>query len=261
MSVTEFLERFPHESAIVLQHSVQTSAILGTLLASHCVKLLLEFHSVLAAVSGEALLLGLLAARLLCILPRPYFWHQALRRIARARCEPTPQLIAEHLVAIRAPNSPLAKASQHLFYAWLVCTFAAACAVELQEYECTGLPASVRRHCFLTGLAMLAQKVVCIVSFILATRKPGLHRGLASEALEGCSQRLVFEPESAECLAQLGQDPGDMECSICLGAYSPGEELRKLKCGHHFHQCCLDSWLLEHQNKCPLCLSIVGPSE
>merc|ERR1719401_421497 len=61
---------------------------------------------------GDAVLWGLLAIRLLCLAPRPYFWLRAYRLLQQARCEPTPQLLAARLVEIRAPDSPWVKAMQ-----------------------------------------------------------------------------------------------------------------------------------------------------
>ncbi|XP_030527613.1 E3 ubiquitin-protein ligase RING1-like isoform X2 [Rhodamnia argentea] len=43
------------------------------------------------------------------------------------------------------------------------------------------------------------------------------------------------------------------ECSVCLGEFEDGENLRLLpKCSHSFHAPCIDTWLRSHKN-CPLC--------
>ncbi|KAJ6856014.1 hypothetical protein NC651_040582 [Populus alba x Populus x berolinensis] len=43
------------------------------------------------------------------------------------------------------------------------------------------------------------------------------------------------------------------DCTICLGEFSEGEEVRVLpKCSHGFHVKCIDKWLLLHSS-CPLC--------
>ena len=49
----------------------------------------------------------------------------------------------------------------------------------------------------------------------------------------------------------------DTECSICYANYEQTDSIRQLVCGHHFHEKCVDVWLLGHQNKCPLCLAVV----
>jgi len=44
-----------------------------------------------------------------------------------------------------------------------------------------------------------------------------------------------------------------LECSICLSQVCDGECTRRLpKCGHTFHRCCIDLWLVRNA-ECPLC--------
>lgn len=43
-------------------------------------------------------------------------------------------------------------------------------------------------------------------------------------------------------------------CSICLGEYAQGVEVRALpKCRHVFHKGCVDRWLLTRSSFCPIC--------
>jgi hypothetical protein len=51
-------------------------------------------------------------------------------------------------------------------------------------------------------------------------------------------------------------DEDDRRCSICLGDVEVGEKCRVLKCGHHFHQPCVDEWLGKRAS-CPLCVGKV----
>ncbi|KAF8027138.1 hypothetical protein BT93_E0146 [Corymbia citriodora subsp. variegata] len=45
----------------------------------------------------------------------------------------------------------------------------------------------------------------------------------------------------------------DAQCSICLGEYQEGEELRIMpKCEHNFHLSCIDTWLRK-RSTCPVC--------
>jgi len=47
----------------------------------------------------------------------------------------------------------------------------------------------------------------------------------------------------------------DMECSVCLEIFEPGEKLswsRNLRCEHVFHHECLMPWLMTH-DECPYC--------
>ncbi len=53
----------------------------------------------------------------------------------------------------------------------------------------------------------------------------------------------------------------DTKCSICLGWYEQGDELRILPCLHHFHRECADHWL-KITATCPLCVrSAIIPEE
>jgi hypothetical protein len=47
----------------------------------------------------------------------------------------------------------------------------------------------------------------------------------------------------------------DQQCRICLTPYDMDEVVRKLNCGHYYHQECIDQWLIGHVNNCPLCRS------
>ena len=46
-------------------------------------------------------------------------------------------------------------------------------------------------------------------------------------------------------------------CSICLGEFENGEELRKLPCEHSFHAECVASWL-NVRHTCPLCVQPIS---
>ncbi|KAI8377356.1 hypothetical protein BD560DRAFT_390854 [Blakeslea trispora] len=50
--------------------------------------------------------------------------------------------------------------------------------------------------------------------------------------------------------AMLGNADG---CQVCLNNYQSEEDVRILDCHHGFHKECIDKWLTEGQNKCPLC--------
>lgn len=45
----------------------------------------------------------------------------------------------------------------------------------------------------------------------------------------------------------------DALCAICCMEYTEGETLRILPCSHHFHQSCVDQWLMQ-KNTCPFCI-------
>lgn len=51
----------------------------------------------------------------------------------------------------------------------------------------------------------------------------------------------------------LGQELIEVTCSICLDNFIAGQRIRTLpRCGHIFHEECIDIWLENHEN-CPVC--------
>jgi len=54
---------------------------------------------------------------------------------------------------------------------------------------------------------------------------------------------------------ELFSEPG-ANCAVCLSEYDVGEQLRRLPCGHHFHQNCADEWL-RRSKRCPLCIRAI----
>lgn len=45
-------------------------------------------------------------------------------------------------------------------------------------------------------------------------------------------------------------------CSICLADFEDGETLKKLPCGHLFHEGCVGAWL-QRNKRCPLCVRAI----
>ena len=52
-----------------------------------------------------------------------------------------------------------------------------------------------------------------------------------------------YVPEQAEVTS----------CRVCLQEFTEGEDVRSLPREHCFHQTCIDYWLVNHHNSCPLC--------
>ena len=46
-------------------------------------------------------------------------------------------------------------------------------------------------------------------------------------------------------------------CSVCLEKYNEKELHRILPCGHAFHAGCIDNWLLNSNNTCPICKNVI----
>ncbi|KAI7855657.1 hypothetical protein BDC45DRAFT_505570 [Circinella umbellata] len=49
---------------------------------------------------------------------------------------------------------------------------------------------------------------------------------------------------------------GTDRCLVCLDDFIPKQSVRVLKCCHVFHQECVDRWLCETHNSCPVCRGV-----
>ena len=103
-------------------------------------------------------------------------------------------------------------------------------------------------HSFYTFIFLLIHRVFGVAYFIyLINREKS--EGLSTEILEGATLTQVFQEE------------GEIECSICFANYDIGDVLRVLRCKHRFHKLCVDPWLRQERNVCPLCLTIVAEDD
>merc|ERR1719498_2095090 len=48
-------------------------------------------------------------------------------------------------------------------------------------------------------------------------------------------------------------------CSICLAGSMGDEDITELPCGHLFHTKCIEPWLTECRNHCPMCNVAIEP--
>lgn len=78
--------------------------------------------------------------------------------------------------------------------------------------------------------------------------------GLTPEEISTLPSFIVPEPcEVSSSKSSRFLEAADDDCPICLNVFKPGDAVRKLNvCGHHFHRCCIDLWLLRSLD-CPLC--------
>ncbi|XP_048128617.1 RING-H2 finger protein ATL80-like [Rhodamnia argentea] len=130
---------------------------------------------------------------------------------------------------------------------------------------------------FVVILAVLLCALICVVGLIAVARcawlrrypgrggagggpaapsprpPPAANRGLKRKALQSLP-KIVYGLEEA---AAVGAARFPVECAICLGEFSEGDEVRLLpQCGHGFHVGCIDQWLRSHSS-CPSCRQIL----
>eukprot|EP00747_Dinoflagellata_sp_TGD_P222712 gnl/TRDRNA2_/TRDRNA2_94404_c0_seq1.p1 gnl/TRDRNA2_/TRDRNA2_94404_c0~~gnl/TRDRNA2_/TRDRNA2_94404_c0_seq1.p1 ORF type:complete len:261 (+),score=28.41 gnl/TRDRNA2_/TRDRNA2_94404_c0_seq1:155-937(+) len=253
--MTEMFMLFPHESAVVMQRGIELGILCSCLLVTHCLVLVVSFWS--SDTYYDVLLRSFCVARIVCAVPRPYFWFRTRNLFVEARYQPTPQLVTQRLLDIYAHPFGVERGLLLFYYVWLASVTVAVCVMRL-EVE-TLFAQQLWRHCIFNFVSIVLHRILCVLLFYYLMQSD-LKRGIPPAVLEKYTKRLAFARSSSTVIQQQ-LSSGDMECSICLGVYTDGEEIRKLHCGHHFHQRCVDIWLLKHQNRCPLCLYVVGPQQ
>jgi len=252
--MVEMFTLFPHESAVVMQRGIELGIICSCLLVLHCALIVMQFWP--SDGYADMVLRSFCLTRIVCAVPRPYFWFRTRRLFVEARYQPTPQMVTQRLLDIYAHPFGVERGLLLFYYGWLTCITVVVWVVRL-ENEQTVFAQQLWRHCLLNFISIVLHRILCVV-FLYFLLQSDFKRGIPPDVLEKYTKRLEFSSSTIR-LEKLGG--GDMECSICFGTYSVGEDIRKLHCGHHFHQRCVDVWLLGHQNRCPLCLYIVGPQQ
>lgn len=256
--MVEMFRMFPRESAVVMQRGIELGVICNILLVGHC-SALVKQHWASLAISGllDRVLWFSCLVRLALVAPRPHFWMKTWNLFADARKQQTPQLVAQRLVDIYAHPFAEERCLLLSYYVWLVAISALLC---LTPVPSSPLATGLQRHCLLSFVSILLHRVLCVSMFFYLVwrdqrqRSPAraLEKNSTTASWGGALLNLGFGGDDPVCYG----DP--KACCICLGCYNSGEQLRVLKCGHYFHQSCVDTWILKHRNCCPLCLLVVG---
>mmetsp|Transcript_24318 Transcript_24318/g.36055 ORF Transcript_24318/g.36055 Transcript_24318/m.36055 type:complete len:597 (-) Transcript_24318:1573-3363(-) len=92
---------------------------------------------------------------------------------------------------------------------------------------------------------IVGQFFVCFVPNTRRHDQFSSSQGLSEEELNSFPRRILCEDDEAI------SDESVM-CSICLAAFSAGDEVRDLPCEHIFHSSCVNDWLA-NESTCPLC--------
>ena len=50
----------------------------------------------------------------------------------------------------------------------------------------------------------------------------------------------------------------EVECSICIQTFLPGNRIVVLNCNHSYHSGCIERWLTNSDSRCPECRNPVG---
>jgi len=255
--MAEMFTLFPHESAVVMQRGIELGIVWSCVLVVHCTTLVIRYWHTTGY--PDATLRAFCVVRIICAVPRPYFWIRTRRLFLQARYQPTPQMVTQRLLDIYAHPFGIERGLLLVYYGWLASITLLVCAARLDAHPST-FAEQLWKHCLLNFVSIVLHRIFCVLLFYYLMQSD-FKRGIPPDVLEKYTKRLPFTPNTGQGSLQAQLGGGDLECSICFGSYREGEDIRKLSCGHHFHQRCVDVWLLGHQNRCPLCLDIVGPQE
>jgi len=247
--MSELFESFPHESGIVMQRGIEIGIVFSSFLISHCLYIL----SIVNRSDSPYPLMDIclevaLFARVVLSIPRPYVWLSTWKKFVRARRQPTPQLVAEALSGIYNNQNGLEKFLLYFYYGWLSLV---SVVVLLTPYR-TPFTWLVWRHMLYNFGCIVLHRIVCILMFYYLVNAD-IPRGLHQSVIE--DESTVTEYAS---IASKSIQPE--ECPICYCDFSHSDTVRILKCGHSYHKSCVDQWLTQHRNRCPMCMLIVGSS-
>ena len=64
---------------------------------------------------------------------------------------------------------------------------------------------------------------------------------------------LNLDERQGESSTTAEKESWEESCPICFVDYEEATELRILACTHSFHKKCIDPWILQQNNTCPLC--------
>jgi len=119
------------------------------------------------------------------------------------------------------------------------------------------VPCAVRRICwtllFITGIKLLATWLAFQAHFPRGQEELLENDEDADEAPRGAAWDVIDALPVLLCTSCVAEDGPESGCAICLSEFELGCSLRRLPCGHKFHQPCIDTWLSKRK-VCPLCL-------
>ncbi|KAF4683309.1 hypothetical protein FOZ60_009351 [Perkinsus olseni] len=273
--IADMFALYPLESVIVMTKGLELGMASSTILLAHCFYIVLchfpsgGFIGSTQASWTDKLLLLLCVMRIVVALPRPFFWVKTRRDFLEARYLSTPQQITARLLDIYSHPYKLERTLLYTYYTWLGCITTLLCLLPATLPHNADLAKTLWRHVLLNIASLVFHRVAC-VSLFYWLMESEFKRGIPAEILDRFTDVSVYHQG---WLSNLGRSEGSSnevvvkdhqyssnDCAICYTDFKEGDRIRGLRCGHDFHASCVDVWLLQHQNRCPLCLRLVGPT-
>jgi hypothetical protein len=98
--------------------------------------------------------------------------------------------------------------------------------------------------------------ILCCCSFpllwLLYLWNPSLFGDISSRG-ERADKKMIGSVTEIKQFKEGSMTSEDAVCAICLANYRSGDNIRWLRCNHHFHQECVDQWLKKYRKSCPFC--------
>jgi len=104
-------------------------------------------------------------------------------------------------------------------------------------------------HLILLGLPVLLCCCSIPVAILVYNFCP---RAFGMKPPRSASKKTINKHTSVKKYKEGLMNKEDASCAICLMEYGVGDEVRFLRCGHHFHSECVVSWLVKNKS-CPFC--------
>mmetsp|Transcript_37942 Transcript_37942/g.73482 ORF Transcript_37942/g.73482 Transcript_37942/m.73482 type:complete len:270 (+) Transcript_37942:95-904(+) len=191
--------------------------------------------------------------RLVMVIPRPFWWLRAKNAYQSALRAPSPEEITRRLVQTqRTWWVRMNHKFGTMFTMWLMLTLMLC---YLDVFSCS-FSKALWNHCLMNLVNQLLQRLVSVVLLLYFTNS-NMNRGLSEHLLNMHSDVVVYEESKAK--DSLGERA--MECSICFVKYHDGDQIRRIRCSHHYHKDCIDPWLVKYRNRCPLCNYVLGAED
>ncbi|EER02531.1 ring finger protein, putative [Perkinsus marinus ATCC 50983] len=276
--IADMFALYPIESVIVMTRGLELGMASSTILLAHCLYIVIcnipssGFIEPTEATLIDRALLLLCILRIIIALPRPLFWLRTRRDFIEARYLSTPQQITARLLDIYSHPFKIERILLFTYYTWLACVTALLCLLPISFPHNIEFAKTLWRHLLLNLASLVFHRVAC-VSLFYWLMESEFKRGIPAEILDRFTDVTVYHSgwlSNLICTESNGSSRenevvvkdhrySSNDCAICYTDFQDGDRIRGLRCGHDFHAACVDMWLLEHQNRCPLCLRLVGP--
>jgi Ring finger domain len=244
MEEDDVISRYPLEMAKTLLRGLEIGMVYSMLSVSHCASILMRHSSDdISADKLDLILYYLAFSRVALSIPRPFYWIRSRNQLQKVLRSSSPREMSRRILQFTSAFNKISldKILYYYYYTWLTMT------IGVTMLNRSQLSVSLWRHAWFNVGFFVFHKICCVIYFAYLIRQP-LNRGISKEILNDVSKVTQFSnSERSE----------SEECSVCCCGFQATDKVRILSCSHVYHVLCIDEWLMNYRNKCPLCLNEV----